>query len=77
MEINNEKFIDKVNESGMTLKEISNGSGVSMRILSGLYNNKNNINMCTYPTLIAVADFFNCDLEDIINPSTRKSMLQG
>ena len=35
MEINNEKFINKVNESGMTLKEISNGSGVSMRILSG------------------------------------------
>lgn len=67
MNINNEKFINKVNESGLSLKEICEKSGVSLKILSGLYNNKKNINFCNLITAIAIYCLFNCDFEDILN----------
>lgn len=67
MDINNEKFINKVNESGLSLKEICEKSGVSLRILSGLYNNKKNIDFCNLTTVIAISCFFNCAIEDVLN----------
>lgn len=67
MEINNTNFIQKVNESGMTLKEISEKTGVSTSTLSAVYNNKKDLNDRKISIVYKLANLFNCKIEDLYN----------
>lgn len=67
MKINNENFIQKVNETGMTLKEISVKTGISTSTLSALYNNKKDLNDRKISIVYKLAELFNCKMEDLYN----------
>lgn len=67
MEINNTNFIQKVNESGMTLKEISEKAGVSTSTLSAVYHNKKDLNDRKISIVHKLAELFNCKMEDLYN----------
>lgn len=67
MEINNKNFIEKVNKSDMTLKEISEKTGISTSTLSALYNNKKDMNDRKISVAYNLAQLFNCKIEDLYN----------
>lgn len=64
----NEKIVKKFNEKNCSIYFIHQQTGISYTTLSEIFNAKININKCAAETVFKLSLYFDCPIEDILNP---------
>lgn len=73
----NDNFKKIVNESGKTLYAISRESGIPYSTLNELMHEKGHINKCSADTVFKLSLFFNCKLEELLDPIALMANVSG
>lgn len=64
----NDRFLEKLQQSGTSLYKLSEQTGIPYTNLNKLKNKKQDINNCSVKDIYLLALFFGCDIIELLNP---------
>lgn len=73
----NENFHSRIHSAGKSLYYISRHTGIPYTTLSRLSHDTLNINKCSGDVLLRLALFFDCKIEDLMNPEQLMAGVSG
>ena len=73
----NDYFKKRIRETGKSLYQISHETGISYTVLSELKNDKKSINNISSETTYKLCLYFQCNMEDLLNPFPLLQNSQG